>query len=158
MVPWHQDLAYLTPEEAGDTLIVNFWIPLVTATAENGCMQVVRGSHRAGLLPHDHRESIYKGVSEADLPDGEIATCEVDVGDVLLTMERLLHRSIPNTSNTVRWSLDTRYSCIGLPTGRSYKPGFVARSRENPESVACSHHDWIKLFTEAGLDWTERSK
>ena len=158
VVPWHQDLAYLIPEEAGETLVLNFWIPLVKATAENGCLQVIRGSHRAGLWAHDYRVSSYKGVAEADLPDGEIVTCELDVADVLMTMERVLHRSIPNTSNTVRWSLDTRYSRIGLPTGRSQKPGFVARSRENPESVARSHHDWIKLFTEAGLDWTERSR
>jgi phytanoyl-CoA hydroxylase len=157
VVPWHQDLAYLIPEEAGETLVVNFWIPLVDANAGNGCMQVVRGSHRAGLLPHDKRVSIYKGIDEADMPDGEIVTCEVAVGDVLITMERLLHRSIPNTSNTVRWSVDSRYSRIGLPTGRAHKPGFVARSRENPDSTAKSHHDWIRLFDEAGLDWTERT-
>ncbi len=156
VVPWHQDLAYLKPEDAGETLIVNFWIPLVKATAENGCMQVIRGSHRAGLLPHDARVSIYKGVAEADMPEGEVVTCQVDVGDALMTMERLLHRSIPNTSKTVRWSVDTRYSGIGLPTGRSGKPGFVARSREHPESVARSHHDWIKLFDEAGLNWSEK--
>ena len=155
VVPWHQDLAYLTPEEAGETLIVNFWIPLVDATAENGCLQVIRGSHRAGLLPHDHRETIYIVVAEADLPDGEIVTCEVDEGDAVLTMERMLHRSIPNNTNTVRWSIDTRYSRIGLPTGRSNKPGFVARSQENPGAVARSHHDWRKLFTDQGLDWTE---
>ena len=155
VVPWHQDLAYLTPEEAGETLIVNFWIPLVDATAENGCMQAMRGSHRAGLLPHDLRVPLYHGVAEADLPDGEIVACEVDVGDVLILMERMLHRSNPNVSNSVRWSVDSRYSRIGLPTGRSNKPGFVARSHEDPDSVARSHHDWIKLYTDAGLDWTE---
>ena len=52
VIPWHQDLAYLRPEEAGDTLVVNFWIPLVEATVANGCMEVMRGSHRLGLLPH----------------------------------------------------------------------------------------------------------
>jgi phytanoyl-CoA hydroxylase len=153
VVPWHQDLASLVPEEAGETLMVNFWIPLIRATADNGCLQVLRGSHRAGLLPHDHRETTYKGVAEAELPDGDVVTCEVDKGDVLLTMERLLHRSIPNRSNTVRWSVDSRYCGIGLPTGRPHRPGFVARSQENPDSVARSHHDWIKLFTDAGVDW-----
>ncbi len=152
VVPWHQDLAYLTPEEAGDTLVVNFWVPLVKATAVNGCMQVMRGSHRFGLLPHNYRIAIYKGVADADLPPCETVTCEVNAGDVLMTMERLLHRSIPNTSNTVRWSVDTRYSRIGLPTGRENVPGFVARSRKNPERVARSHHDWIELLTEAGRD------
>ena len=152
VVPWHQDLAYLIPEEAGETLVVNFWIPLVNATADNGCLQVLRGSHRAGLLPHDHREATYIGVAEAELPDGDVVTCEVDEGDVLMTMEKLLHRSIPNKSDTVRWSVDSRYWRIGLPTGRPHSVGFVARSHEDPESVARSHHDWIQLFIDAGID------
>ena len=52
-IPWHQDLAYLIPAEAGETLVVNFWIPLVKATEQNGCMQVIPGSHREGLIAHD---------------------------------------------------------------------------------------------------------
>ncbi len=93
-----------------------------------------------------------RGIADADLPDSSIVTCEVDAGDVLLTMERLVHRSIPNRSQTVRWSVDTGYNRIGLPTGRSKVPGFVARSREHPEKVARSHHDWIQNLAEAGLD------
>lgn len=152
VVPWHQDLAYLVPQEAGDTLVVNFWIPLVKANAANGCLQVLKGSHRVGLLPHTHWESIYKGVAESDLPEGEVVTCEMDVGDVLVTQERLLHRSIPNTTDTVRWSVDTRYCRIGLPTGREEVPGFMARSREHPGQVARSHLDWHQLLAAAGLD------
>ena len=57
VIPWHQDLAYLIPAQAGQTLVVNLWIPLADATLANGCMQVVRGSHRLGLLPHNHRET-----------------------------------------------------------------------------------------------------
>ena len=156
-IPWHQDLAYLIPAEAGETLVVNFWIPLVEATEQNGCMQVIPGSHREGLIAHDlwletpgHKGA--RGIADADLPASSIVTCEVDAGDVLLTMERLVHRSIPNRSQTVRWSVDTRYNRIGLPTGRSKVPGFVARSRKNPDRVARSHHDWIQNLAEAGLD------
>ena len=156
-IPWHQDLAYLIPAEAGETLVVNFWIPLVSATAENGCMQVIPGSHREGLVAHDlwlttlgHKGA--RGINNADLPPGDFVTCEVDAGDVLMTMERMVHRSIPNRSNTVRWSVDTRYSRIGLPTGRSKVPGFVARSRKHRERIARSHHDWIQNLADAGLD------
>ena len=46
VVPWHQDLGYLQPD-AEETFMVNFWIPLVDATPENGCMEVIAGSHRA---------------------------------------------------------------------------------------------------------------
>ena len=159
VLPWHQDLAYLTPEEAGDTLFINVWIPLVKATADNGCMQVMRGSHRWGLVPHNYRISTpghkgNRGIADADLPSCEIVTGEVEVGDMLITMQLLVHRSIPNRSNTVRWSLDTRYCQIGLPTGRAHAPGgdlrmlhgFVARSRKHPEQIARSHHDWNALF------------
>ena len=156
-IPWHQDLAYLIPAEADETLVVNFWIPLVPATAQNGCMQVIPGSHLKGLLEHDiliktegHKGT--KGIPDTFLPAGDFVTCEVDAGDVLLTMERMVHRSIPNRSNSVRWSVDTRYSRIGLPTGRSRVPGFVARSRKHPDRVARSHLDWIQILADAGLD------
>ena len=151
VIPWHQDLAYLVPEEAGDTLVVNVWLPLVRAYKENGCMQVIRGSHRFNLIAHNFQEPTPghtggKGISEMELPPGDIVTAELDVGDVLLTSERVVHRGLPNRGNTVRWSVDTRYSQIGLPTGRANVPGFVARSQKNPESVAKSHDDWNRQF------------
>ncbi|MDE0463905.1 MAG: phytanoyl-CoA dioxygenase family protein [Caldilineaceae bacterium] len=156
-IPWHQDLAYLIPDEAGETLVVNYWIPLVSATEQNGCMQVIPGSHLEGLIEHDlwietpgHKGA--RGIADSDLPASSVVSCEVDPGDVLITMERLVHRSIPNRSQTVRWSVDTRYSRIGLPTGRSKVPGFVARSRRHPDRVARSHHDWIQNLADAGLD------
>lgn len=156
-IPWHQDLAYLIPDEAGETLVVNYWIPLASATEQNGCMQVIPGSHLQGLIEHNlwletpgHKGA--RGIADADLPASSVVTCEVDPGDVLITMERLVHRSIPNRSQTVRWSVDTRYSRIGLPTGRSKVPGFVARSRQHPERVAGSHDDWIQNLADAGLD------
>jgi len=46
----------------------------------------------------------------------------------------------------MRWSIDTRYSQIGLPTSRRHVPGFVARSHENPEGVAKSYLDWNQAF------------
>ncbi|MEM7132574.1 MAG: phytanoyl-CoA dioxygenase family protein [Chloroflexota bacterium] len=163
VVPWHQDLGYLTPEEAGETLVANCWVPLVPATAENGCMEVLAGSHKGGYLPHQqliqmegHTARI--GIAEEDLPAGEAILCEMDVGDVLLTMERVAHRSIPNTSQTVRWSVDTRYNQIGLPTGRENVPGFIARSANDPAHVTQSCDEWIQLFLDKGLNPTERKE
>lgn len=149
VVPWHQDIGYLNPEEAGDTLIVNFWTPLVQATEDNGCMQVMRGTHRMGVFPHRNLRDtgkIDKGIADEDLPDADIINCEVEPGDVVMLNERCIHRSLPNTTKTVRWSVDTRYCAIGLPTGRDRTPGFVARSRSRPESVATSCEDWKQLL------------
>ncbi len=152
VIPWHQDLAYLIPEEAGETLVVNVWLPLVKAYEENGCMQVIKGSHHFNLIEHNYQAPTPghtggKGISETDLPPGEVFTAELDVGDILLTNERVVHRGLPNRGNTVRWSVDTRYSQIGLPTGRAHVPGFIARSQKNPETVAKSHHDWNRQFS-----------
>ena len=85
-------------------------------------------------------------------PAGEVITCEVDVGDVLLTMERVVHRSLTNKTDGVRWSIDSRYCGLGLPTGRNEVPGFVARSDQDPQRITQSHEEWIRLFTDSEID------
>ncbi len=50
-VPWHQDIAYLD-ESCWSTLQLTAWIPLLDATVQNGCMQVMRGGHRTGRAAH----------------------------------------------------------------------------------------------------------
>lgn len=145
VVPWHQDLGYLE-RDAEETFMVNFWIPLVDATVENGCMEVISGSHRHGLIPHE-RIAGYWGVPEDRLPSQEVVSCPLRVGGVLMIQHKTIHRSIPNVSDHIRWSLDLRYSDPAKPTGRDV-PGFIARSQAHPERVAKGHLDWLKLFEE----------
>ena len=142
VVPWHQDLAYLM-REAEDTFLVNFWIPLVDATVENGCMEVIAGSHKCDLIQHD-RIRTYRGILEENLPPGERIACPLRSGGVLLTQHKIAHRSIANTSDHIRWSLDLRYSDPAMPTGRDSVPGFIARSVANPQNVATGLADWLK--------------
>ena len=153
VVPWHQDLGYLQPD-AAETFMVNFWIPLVDATRENGCMEVIAGSHRAPLLDHEHGmgpAGNFKGVIDEQLPDGEHVLCPVRVGGVLLTQHKTMHRSLPNVSDHIRWSLDLRYSHPELPTGRQGVPGFIARSRRDPESVCRSAEEWVRIVESANV-------
>ena len=142
VVPWHQDLGYLH-KNAENTFMVNFWLPLVDATVENGCLEIIRGSHNYGIVPY--KNGAEDLVSES-IPDGEIVCCPIRVGSVLMIQHKTVHRSTPNFSDHIRWSLDIRYSDPRLPTGRDSVPGFLARSVENPELVAKSHHDWLNLF------------
>ncbi len=144
VVPWHQDLGYLEPD-ADETFMVNFWIPLVDAPMESGALQVIPGSHRWGLIPHEHVDG-YLGIRAENLPPHTIADCPVAVGGALLIQHKTVHRSIPNTSDRVRWSLDLRFSDPARPTGRDNVPGFLARSRAHPDRVARSHADWLALF------------
>lgn len=148
VVPWHQDLGYLQPD-ASETFMVNFWIPLVDATVENGCMEVIAGSHKAPLINHvlglgPGRN--FKGIVDGALPDGEQVQCPVPLGGVLLIQHKTIHRSVPNYSDHIRWSMDIRYSDPRMPTGRDGVPGFIARSEAQPASVANNLGDWLKLF------------
>ncbi len=59
-----------------------------------------------------------------------------------------MHRSVPNTSNVIRWSLDLRYCDRRKPTGRADVPGFVVRSRQAPEAMARDWRDWAALFAQ----------
>ena len=124
-VPWHQDCAYLDPSARG-TLQLTAWVPLVPATVGNGCMQVVRYSHRSGA--EAAHECCVGGSWYIQISDGElgklgagdaadVVTCEVAPGDVLFLNNLVAHRSLPNTSDGVRWSLDLRWQRAGEPDG-----------------------------------------
>ena len=140
VVPWHQDIGFLSGD-AEDTFMVNFWLPLVDANAENGCLEVIVGSHKHGILAFD------RGPEDlVEIPPGEIVCCPVPVGGVLLVQHKTVHRSTANMSDLIRWSLDFRYSNQRLPTGRAQVPGFIARSRAHPDAVARNHLDWLRLF------------
>jgi phytanoyl-CoA hydroxylase len=148
VVPWHQDSAYLTPD-ADDTTIVACWIPLVDATAENGCMELIVGSHRHGIVPHKNVFH-YLDIDAEDLPPGEQRVVPVANGDVLLLHNLTVHRSLPNVSDTIRWSVDLRYQDPAQPTGRVHVPGFLVRSAARPGDVVTDREHWIRSLHEAG--------
>ena len=123
-VPWHQDDAYFTPGSE-ETFKVGAWIPFLDVDTHNGCMQVVRGGHktRPHTLPHhldsearDPR-SWYVYIDQSDLPPGEVVTCEMEFGSALFINDFTPHRSLENTSDQVRWTVDLRWQRPGLPAG-----------------------------------------
>ena len=146
-IPWHQDLGFLHPE-AAQTFMVNFWIPLVDATVENGCLEVIAGSHR-DLKPHGplpDYPSPERGILTEHLPPGDRLACPVQKGGAVMFQHKTAHRSFPNRTDRIRWSIDIRYSDPAQPTGRAEIPGLLVRSRTHPESVLRSHLDWQKLW------------
>ena len=123
-VPWHQDTAYLKPG-AERTEQPVAWIPLTDVTERNGALQMVRGGHKPGAaIRHRlHRDvsdsrSSFLYIDEADLPAGEIVTCEVEFGSVIFLNQLIPHRSLENHSDAVRWSVDFRWQDPKLPTGQ----------------------------------------
>lgn len=139
---WHQDKGVHLPE-ADETHMLTVWLPVTDATAENGCLCVIPGSHREGLVTHCLRPG-------ARIPDallnGQPIPVPVRRGGVLLFHHLTKHASLDNVSDGIRWSFDLRYHPIGEPTGRPAFPGFVARSRQDPSSAVTNPQVWADLW------------
>ncbi|MYA76564.1 MAG: phytanoyl-CoA dioxygenase family protein [Gemmatimonadetes bacterium] len=144
VAPWHQD-AQVHLEDADPVFILTVWLPLCDTDEENGCLQIIPRVH--------HSRTVYWsegfGIEEGRLPDGEVMSLPMRKGDVLLMHKLIPHRSIPNRSETIRWSLDLRYQQTGLPTGRSFYPNFIVRSRRHPEFVLSDYGTWNRGWEEA---------
>ena len=66
------------------------------------------------------------------------------------------HRSLPNLSDGVRWSLDLRFQPTGWPTGRPFWPSFRVRSAR--DAVDRNYEAWCAewknaLANSAGERW-----
>jgi phytanoyl-CoA hydroxylase len=147
-VPWHQDLGVVAAE-AEDSHILTVWSPLTRATAENGCLQVVPGSHRNPLQAHCFQTS----TNQYGIPDETVAALgspvvlEMEPGEVLLLHQRTVHGSLENlTPDQLRISFDLRYQPAGEPTGRPLFDGFLARSAADPGAVLTRWADWMELW------------
>jgi hypothetical protein len=151
--PWHQDNGVLL-EDADESEIITVWFPLTDATVENGCLAVVPNSHGAGLLPHcpanaTNRTGFGVHIKERHFAAEEAVPLPMKRGSALFLTKRTVHSSLSNISNHVRFSFDLRYNPIGQATGRGMFPGFVARSRANPENELHDPAIWTELWKEA---------
>ncbi len=105
---WHQDYGYwyqngcLWPEMA------SVFIALDEATRENGCLQVIKGSHHIGRIEHgrfgDQTGADPERVQVA-LDRLELVYCVMQPGTALFFHSNLLHASDANLSDKPRWGL-----------------------------------------------------
>ena len=105
---WHQDLSegFVTPTEVErlgargtdfrpeDVPVVAIQYYLDASTVDNGCIQVVPGSHRRGLHTNPLDESL--------IDPAEAVCAEVPAGGALLFHCLTYHYSAPNTSDKLR--------------------------------------------------------
>jgi ectoine hydroxylase-related dioxygenase (phytanoyl-CoA dioxygenase family) len=145
VMPWHQDAAYLSAEcDAG--LYVTLWTPLTEATPENGCLEVIPGAHRGGVLCHRNvRGAPFLEIPPEALPSTAPVAISARPGDVLLIGNLTPHRSGPNRTERVRWSMDLRYHDPDLPQGYAGEVGFLARSHLRPGAVVTTCAEFERL-------------
>jgi phytanoyl-CoA hydroxylase len=144
-VPWHQDAGYMEPE-CDSVLTVTVWIPLVDATIENGCLEVMPKGHAHGILRHHQEESTcYLNIADDVLPPGNPVHLPVGFGGVVLLSNLTPHRSAPNRTQRVRWSVDVRYQDANQPTGYQPEGGFLVRSRSRPQAIVASVEEFERI-------------
>lgn len=144
---WHQDRA-VTLEEADETRMVTAWVAMSDATVENGCLQVIPGSHRGAMIPHCP-EAGQVGIPADSMAGRQARPLPVGAGGVVLFHPLTIHGSLSNRSHSVRWSFDIRYNVTGESTGRPMFPSFVARSAGAPETVLRDPDAWRRMWKAA---------
>jgi phytanoyl-CoA hydroxylase len=111
---WHQDYGYwyknefLFPDE-----MISVMVAITEATKENGCLQVIKGSHRMGRVEHGtvgEQTGASQRYVDLALKTMELVYVELKPGDSLFFHSNILHRSEANLSDKSRWSIISVYN------------------------------------------------
>ena len=105
-LPWHQDRWTHLDQDP----LLTVWIPLDAATQANGCVQIIKGSHRKGLLNPDHPSGYLTEAQTAEhVRPEDIVYLTVEPGDLVVLHNLLLHASDVNRTSHPRRALSVCY-------------------------------------------------
>jgi len=136
---WHQDYGYWYHNGCLFPLLVSCLIAVDRANRENGCLQVIRGSHAMGRIDHgqtgDQTGADMEHVNAA-LERMELVHVEAEPGDVLFFHSNLLHRSDQNRSPNPRWSLICCYNAArNDPYKESRHPRYTPLVKADDDAI-----------------------
>ena len=110
---WHQDYGYWYQNGCLWPDMGSAFIAVDPNTRANGCLQVLKGSHKLGRIEHgqygDQTGANPERTAEA-MKIMKTMYVELAPGDTLFFHSNLLHRSDQNTSEHPRWSLICCYN------------------------------------------------
>jgi ectoine hydroxylase len=116
---WHQDYGYWYDQGFLFPRMMSAFVALDHCTIDNGCLEVLRGSHKLGRLNHGSVGS-QTGVNEERLkqvkPFLEHVHCVMSPGTALFFDCNLIHGSAPNLSPNHRRSFIMCYNAQSNPT------------------------------------------
>lgn len=115
---WHQDYGYWYDQGFAFPRLLSCWVALDPATRENGCLEVLKGSHQLGRVTHGkfgQQTGIDPTRVKALEPLFEKVYCEMQPGAVLFFHSNLLHASGPNNSDKHRRSVVMCYNALTNP-------------------------------------------
>lgn len=136
---WHQDYGYWYQNGCLYPFMASCMIALDRASRENGCLQVLKGSHLMGRVEHGR----FGGQTGADpervsaaLKRLEVVYCEMESGTGLFFHANLLHMSEQNRSERPRWSFISSYNAArNNPYKASHTPYYTPLTRVDERAV-----------------------
>lgn len=118
---WHQDYGYWYNNACLYPYLASCMIAVDRATKENGCLQVIKGSHHIGRIDHnkvgDQTGADMERVQQA-LEHLELVHCELEPGSAIFFHCNLLHCSAQNKSMNPRWAF---ICCYNAARNNPYK-------------------------------------
>jgi ectoine hydroxylase-related dioxygenase (phytanoyl-CoA dioxygenase family) len=154
-VAWHQDNLYsnwhLTPS-------VSAWIALRDSTIANGCMRVVPGSHREGVLPHaelGNANNLLQQGQEIQVEVNEADAVEVVLreGEMSLHHSAIIHGSRPNRSDGQRLGFIARFVTSAYDLNSQQAPFILARGRAEQGNFQLAPPPLERPLAEAWADY-----
>jgi len=137
---WHQDSFYAAEQEWDKQIILDdsrtfqCWVALNDATVENGCLRVIPGDHRGGLLEHG-RDPV-NGEFALDVDESRAVLAEMKAGQMLIFSIGRLRPHRWGLGSVTRW-----------------------RRRANVASAArVSHRNWQRRPAHGGTDVHRRAR
>ena len=162
---WHQDYGYwyknqfMFPDQ-----LISVMVALTPANKQNGCLQVIKGSHKLGRINHGFAgEQVGADMVMVNnaLKTMDLVYVEIEPGDALFFHSNILHRSEANLSDHPRWSI---ISCYASQSNLAYNES--STSWKTPielvpdnaitdwESISLSNADFLKKENDPALKET----
>lgn len=136
---WHQDYGYWYHNGCLFPLLASCLIAVDRATRQNGCLQVLEGSHHMGRVEHGKtgdQTGADMEIVDAALERLKLVYVEANPGDALFFHCNLLHRSDQNRSDDPRWSLICCYNAArNDPHKESRHPRYSPLAKVSDDAI-----------------------
>ena len=115
---WHQDSGYVVTEPLE---YITCWTAVTRSFIENGCIWLIPGSHKRGLIDHTRNEADSSTDATLENEDGAIPA-EMQPGQVAVFSSLTLHKSGANTSSEPRFGYVPQYHVPGVVRAATGEP------------------------------------